>query len=364
MFVTAIIFIVILSLLVFIHELGHFMVAKWVGVKVEEFGLGIPPRVFGKKFKETIYSLNWFPIGGFVKLAGEDDPTSLEASLGKVKNKKQYFWFRSKKERAAILLAGVTMNFLLAVGVTAYLLIDGVKEPAGRVHVERVVTGSPAQQAGVKVGDVIERVATLGNAEVKAITTTSQLITVTRAHVGEPLTLTLSRGGQELSIVLIPRKEFPKDQGPMGVAISDLEVHRYPWFIAPWKALVLNVVRARDMLWSMVVLVARLVSLQPVAGDVAGPIGIAQVTGQAVRFGWRAVLEFMSILSLNLAVLNVLPIPALDGGRLAFVVFEKILGRKVHPAFERSAHQIGMIILLVLILLVSLNDILRLTRGG
>ncbi len=352
MLTTAIVFLVILSLLVFIHELGHFVVARLIGVKVEEFGFGLPPRIFGKKIKGTIYSLNWLPIGGFVRLAGEDDGEAREHAKGK-QNLGQYFWARSKKERAAILSAGVAMNFLLAVALTTYLLIQGISVPSGRVHIEKVLSGSPAEKAGLKSGDII-----------KGFTTPKDLIDRTKAHLGEETTLTIIRDGKELSVVLIPRKDSPKGEGPMGVAISDLEIKKYSMTAAPVEATKINVLRAREMLIGIGQLIVRLVTLKPLGADVAGPIGIAQVTGQAVKFGLSAVLEFMSILSLNLAVLNVLPIPALDGGRLLFVFAEKILGRKVAPAFERSTHQIGMIILFILILLVSINDILRLTRGG
>lgn len=365
MLLTALIFIAILSILVFVHEFGHFTVARLIGVKVEEFGFGLPPRILGKKIKETIYSINWLPIGGFVKLAGEDELA--EVSHPKIINRKQFFWARTKKERAAILLAGVTMNFILAVGITTYLLTQGVAEVSGRVHIEDIVAGSPAQAAGLVKKDIIEKIsytADDGRMQEKSIRVPTDLIDTVRAHVGEPVTLTVNRGGDIFATVLTPRTDFPKGEGPMGVAISDLEIKMYPITQAPFVAVKTNLVRAWEMLAGLGNLIVKLVRLQPVGQDVAGPIGIAQVTGTAVKFGWKAVLEFMSILSLNLAVLNILPIPALDGGRLAFVVFEKILGRKVKPAFEQKTHSIGMIILFLLILLISINDILRLARGG
>ncbi len=364
MVVTIITFLVILSILVLVHELGHFVVARLIGVNVEEFGLGLPPRAVGKKVKGTVYSLNWLPIGGFVKLAGEDEE---ETSKQKAGNRKQYFWARTKKERAAILLAGVAMNFLLAVGITAYLLTQGVMEPSGRVRVERVMEESPAQSAGLKAGDVVKEIrcqkvtATCGT---QAVTVPSDLITFTRAHKGEAVILVVERGNEELTVSLTPRTQYPAGQGPMGVAISDLEKKTYSLLDAPIKAVEISLSRAWDMLRSIGFLVWRIITLQPLQADVAGPIGIAEVTGQAVKFGWMAVLEFMSVLSLNLAVLNVLPIPALDGGRLAFVFLEKLLGRRIKPAFEKSTHQVGMIILFALILLVSINDILRIARGG
>lgn len=355
MLLTAVVFIIILSILVFIHELGHFTVARLIGVKVEEFGFGLPPRIWGKKFGKhgTTYSLNWLPIGGFVKLAGEDEGESSVISRQSSVKTKKYFWARSKKERAAILLAGVFMNFLLAVGITTYLLTQGVAEISGRVHVEQVLPGSPAEKAGLAKDDVITN-----------FKTPSELITYVKAHEGEEITFSVLRNSHSIPVSLIPRKDYPKGEGPTGIAISDLETRVYPWSQAPYVATKINVIRAWDMIAGIGALIGRLIHLQPVGQDVAGPIGIAAVTGQAVKFGWKAVLEFMSILSLNLAVLNVLPIPALDGGRLAFIFLEKILGRKVKPAFEQSTHQIGMIVLFILILLISINDILRLARGG
>lgn len=363
--ITAITFFVILSVLVLIHELGHFTVARFFGVHVEEFGLGLPPRILGKKIGRTIYSLNWLPFGGFVKLAGEDQEEE-DSQKSKVKSTRriEYFWARSKKERAAILIAGVTMNFVLAVLLTAFLLTQGVPEPSGRVMVKRVLPGSPAATAGLSENDLLQSIREVGVSESKILTTAQELISYVKGRMGKPVTITLLRNDQKMSIELTPRVEYPAGEGPMGVAISDLETHVYPISEAPWKAVVINVTRGRDMLVSIIVTLYRLVTFQPIAGEVAGPIGIARVTGEAVKFGWKAVVEFMSILSLNLAVLNILPIPALDGGRLAFVFLEKILGKKVRPAFERNAHQIGMIILIGLILLVSISDIMKLASGS
>jgi len=368
MILTAITFFVILTILVLIHELGHFTVARFIGVRVEEFGLGLPPRIWGKKFGATEYTLNWLPIGGFVRLAGED---SDESQKLKVKSQKlsEYFWARSKKERIAILIAGVVMNFLLAVGITMGLLVHGVNEPSGKVRVETVVAGSPAEAGGLQVGDVVVSLdSSAGGVTLKDKPifpkTPTDLITFVNANKGFEIYISITRAGTPQPVIAVtPRVDVPAGQGPLGVAISDLEMRTYSWQEAPGKAFMINVLRAKDMFTSLGSMIGRLVTLQSLQADVAGPIGIAQVTGQAVKFGWLAVLEFASILSLNLAVLNVLPIPALDGGRIAFVILEKILGKKVKPAFEKSTHQIGMLILLGLIVLVSINDILRLVRG-
>lgn len=369
MFTAALVFFAILSLLVFIHEFGHYIVARWIGVHVEEFGLGLPPKIFGKKIGGTIYSLNWLPVGGFVRLAGEDDVPNRSGFTQK--NAKRFFWARSKKERAAILVAGVTMNFLLAVGITGYLLTQGVMEPSGRVRVEKVQPGSPAEAVGLKEGDTITSIlfpipnpsTSLPLSDVKTITIPKDLIETTRAHLGEQVTLTVIRAGKEMRVIATPRKDPPAGQGALGVVITDLELHTFAWNEIPYQAVRINILRARDMVTGIGSMLGRVLSLKSPGTDVAGPIGIARFTGEAVKFGWKAVLEFMAILSLNLAVLNILPIPALDGGRLAFVFLEKLIGKKLRPAFEQSAHQIGMIILFGLILLVSINDILKLAKG-
>jgi regulator of sigma E protease len=363
MLITALIFIAILTILVVIHELGHFTVARIIGVKVEEFGLGLPPRALSKTIKNTVYSLNWLPIGGFVKLAGEDEEgIEAQGQSKKIKNRKQFFWARSKKERSAILIAGVTMNFVLAVVITAGLLMGGVKEPSGMVRIESITPQSPAEKAGLLPNDIIKSITS--GPTVTNVKTSDLLISIVAKHKGEKILISYVREGQEKTLEIIPRKEVPQGQGPLGVVITDLEIKKYSLWEAPYAAVRININRAWLMLVGIVTTLWKLVTFQGVQADVAGPIGIAQVTGQAAKFGLRALLDFMSILSLNLAVLNILPIPALDGGRLAFVFAEKILGRKIKPAFEKQTHQIGMLILLALVLLISIGDIMRLARGG
>lgn len=367
MFTTVLTFFLILSVLVLIHEFGHYALARLIGVEVEEFGLGLPPRIFGRKIGKTIYSLNWLPIGGFVRLAGEDQEESLKFQVSSLKYNK-YFWARTKKERAAILIAGVTMNLLLAIGITAVLLTQGVLEPAGRVRIEKVQPGSPAQTSGLKENDVVTALIAISAIPGKpstsvSIATPKQLIDATRSNAGETISLTIVRDNREQTVAVTPRKNPPQGEGPLGIAITDLELKMFAWQEIPGEAIRINLLRARDMFAGVAQTITRLALLQAPSADVAGPIGIARVTGEAVKFGWKAVLEFVSILSLNLAVLNILPIPALDGGRLAFIFLEKAIGRRIRPAWERASHQVGMIILMALILLVSIADILKLANG-
>ncbi len=367
MFVTAIVFIAILSVLVMIHELGHYTVARLFGVHVEEFGFGLPPRIFGKKIKGTMYSFNWLPIGGFVKLAGEDEE-DVDREKGKIKSeteRSKYFWAKSRGQRALILSAGVCMNFLLAVVLTTVLLTRGITEPTKIVHVETVSANSPAALAGLKEKDVISSIQYTDKTglQIKKLQEPQELIDIVKGQSGTSITLAIVRDGKPMTVHLVPRVSPPQGEGPLGVAVSNLEKHKYPLSKAPFMAVKINVERMWMMLTSLGSVISKLITGQKLAsGEISGPIGIAQVTGQAVKYGFDAVLEFMAILSLNLALLNILPFPALDGGRLAFVIADKF-GKKARPAVERVIHQVGMIILMALILLVTVNDILRIVRG-
>lgn len=365
MFITILVFILVLGVLVFVHELGHFLVAKKIGVRVEEFGFGLPPRIWGVKRGETIYSLNWLPIGGFVKLAGEDmeEPSSVNHSAGKAAPEisqneiKRNFWARSKKERAAILLAGVTMNFVLGVAIISFIFTQGVFVPTDRVHIEKVLANTPAALAGLSTGDVI---VSFGGVK---ISTSGDIINTAKKFSGQPVEMIVLRNQSQLHVQIIPRKDPPKEEGPMGIVISNLEEKKYPWYQAPFYGTIEAVKMSLMMLTVLLSLVWRIITFQKVGVEVAGPIGIAQATGEAIKFGYMAVLQLMGILSLNLALINILPIPALDGGRLLFVVLEKFLGRKVKPRAERIVHQVGMAFLLGLIVLVTINDIVRLIKG-
>jgi len=369
MFLTILVFFVVLTILVLIHEMGHFLVAKKLGIKVEEFGLGLPPRLFGKKIGETIYSLNALPIGGFVRLYGEDG----EDGEPKTENRKlktdasRAFYARPPWQRAAVLVAGVAMNFVLAVGIISFLFTRGVYVPTDRVHVETVAPGSPASGAGLKQFDIIE---SIGGVYVKS---SDELVSITRAHLDKVLTIVVLRGAnfdesvkdspckscQTFTFSVTPRKDAPSGQGPMGIAISQLEKRVYPWYEAPVKGVTQAFILSKEFVKGLGRTFFKFATLQPVGDEVAGPIGIARVTGQAVNLGGLAVLELLGLLSLNLAFFNILPIPALDGGRLLFVVLEVVFRKRVKIQVERIAHQIGMAILLGLIVLISINDLIK-----
>jgi regulator of sigma E protease len=403
--ITVLVFLLILSILVLIHEAGHFFVAKFFGIKVEEFGFGLPPRIFGIKRGETIYSINWLPIGGFVKLYGEDEAGAGRIVLPKNGNKdtvsgevftmkeekvtidskdleieketikiedvkistkktasdtSRAFYARPVWQRATVVLAGVFMNFVLAVAIVSILFsIVGVAELGNKIIVDNVLKNSPAAMSGLKVGDEIEKI----NGQI--VTSPKELVTITKKHLGEPIKLQVKSQKSNLkNLTVTPRKNYPKDQGPMGIAISQSQIiKKYPIWQAPFvgtKEVLNQSVLIGQGLFTVV---WQLVTKGSVPQDVAGPVGIAQLTGTVVSIGLPAVLSFISLLSLNLAIVNVLPIPALDGGRLLFILIEGFTKKKVNPKIENYAHTIGMAILLALIALITLHDLIRVFSG-
>jgi len=362
MFITVIAFFVVLSILVLIHELGHFLTAKRLGIKVEEFGFGFPPRVLSIKIGETLYSINLLPVGGFVKLYGEDDAGggSLKKQKTKTKNYdlKRAFFARPAWQRALVILAGVIMNFVLAVVLLSYLFAaKGVALPTENIKITDVAKGSPAEAVGLKTGDEVAIVAG------KKITDTKEFISLTNANRGREIILKIKRGGREFSINVTPRKVVPKGEGPLGIAITNIEIKKYPWYSAPYFGTIEAFKFSFLILKGLVDTVGGLILGGGKPAGITGPIGVAQLTGQAVSYGATATLWFVALLSLNLAVVNVLPIPALDGGRLFFILIELVTRRKVSPKYESLAHAIGLAVLLGLIALVTLFDLMRIFSG-
>lgn len=365
--VTIISFIIILSVLVLIHELGHFLVAKKLGIKVEEFGIGFPPRAYGKKIGETIYSINWLPVGGFVKLYGEDDAgggkPQVQSSKLKVKSsgeedESRAFYTHPLWQRMLVVTAGVIMNVILAIILISFLFAtQGVPLPTDKIIVTEVSHNSPAEMAGLKKGDKVVEI------DGKKISDTNVFISETKKLKGHEVTLNVERDGHAFTTKLTPRINAPKNEGAMGVAITNIEVKKYTWYEAP----VFGTIEAAKFSWMIVTglvsMVVDFVAHGVKPQGVAGPIGVAQLTGEAVQAGWFAVLWFVSLLSLNLAVLNILPIPALDGGRFFFMIIEMVTGKKVNPKYEAYAHAAGLVLLLGLMVLITILDVSRLIQG-
>lgn len=357
MLISIIIFIFTLLILVLIHEFGHFLMAKRFGIKVEEFGFGIPPRVFGKKIGETIYSINVLPLGGFVRLLGEDE-------AGKVQNSRD---FRAKpvSQRITVVVAGVIMNLVLAwiifytvITTQNFKIIYPTLEPG--VYIGYLEKDFPAEVVGIEVGDKVLRVD--GN-DVKKFDDARQFI---KEKKGQPVTITLSDlDGKNLKEVIVTPKSVEKDF-LIGVGFSPIAIKQYR---TPTEKIFSGITYSYDLTKLTFLGIGKTINdlvggnIKSVSQSVSGPVGLATISNDILSGGRAALpfyLWFVGVISLTLTIFNVLPIPALDGGRLLFLAVEAVSRRKVREDIERLVHQIGFAILLTLALLVTYSDISKL----
>lgn len=348
----------IFLVLVLIHEFGHFIAAKKNGVYVEEFGFGFPPRLFGKKIGETLYSFNLIPLGGFVKLYQEEyhEEDKIEKKSGIPKEK----GFINKKpwQKTIIITAGVVMNFLLGWVIISYLFTTGITMPNG-IELNEVQPNSPAKEVGLQKGDRLVSIESDGKS--RELKSSYELIQSAKEYAGQEVTLTIKRGSETRSFQVTPRENPPEGQGSLGVVIKQLvKTETYPWYTAPWYGLVEVTSMTKQIVVEILKIPVQLITTQKTNVEFSGPIGIGQVVDQARKFGFKAILEITALLSLNLAVFNILPFPALDGGRLVFVIYEWITGKKSNQTLERYMNLAGIIILLSLSALVTINDIRKL----
>jgi regulator of sigma E protease len=352
---TIIIFVVILGILVFVHELGHFIMAKRAGMKVEEFGFGFPPRMVGIKRGETIYSLNWIPIGGFVKIAGEDG--------GEVQNP-QSFANKGFLDRFLVLIAGVTMNVILAWVITSIAMGFGIptwipegsdlpksaKVENSSIVFRNVIEGSPAAIAGMKPGDTIVSI----NSE--PIDSTEELQQLTKDNAGKETKFVLKRGDSTLEKVVIPRESPPEGQGPLGVSLDILAYVSYPWYETIYRGFTHTIGMVWFTIKTFAELIGQWVSGHSVSQAISGPVGIAVITRDVAQLGFIYLLQFAALLSINLAVINAVPFPALDGGRILFLFIEKIRGKKLPEKAEQIVNTAGFALLIMLMIFVTVRD--------
>jgi regulator of sigma E protease len=344
---TVVSFIGIVVLLVFTHEFGHFITAKLAQVKVQEFGIGFPPRIVSFKRGETIYSINAIPLGGFTKMVGEEDPT-LPGSLAS----------KSIPVRFLVLSAGSLMNILLPILLLSISFIIPHDMLLEKVQVQEVAQGSPAQIAGIEPGDII---LAINNHTIRNRGEVGYFI---QLHLGAQVNMLLQRDElvpQEVS--LKPRWDPPKGQGATGIIIIGVDSTTVRESVPFWKAVPSSIVHC----WEILVLFRNEVVGWFIGGttpQVTGPIGIAEITGQIARAGISPLLEFAALISINLAIINMLPFPGLDGGRLIFVGLEWIRrGKRISPKREGLVHLIGFAVLMLLIIVVSYYDITHIIQG-
>ncbi len=365
MIISIIAFIFVLTILVMAHELGHFWVARKNKIKVEEFGLGLPPRIWGKKYNGTLYSINWLPFGGFVRLLGED-------SEGADLKKKGSFYLAPAKTRAAVVVAGVVVNYFIAVILLYIVLIgSGFKfsvpqivehnfkfaNNSTEVVLAEFTDDSPLKAAGLSQGDVVAKI---NNSEVGSAVFLSDQI---KSSTGDVLSLEIKKINGVVEPIEV--KTLEKDgKKILGVYLAEQSVISYEGF---WQRTFSGVSQSINLAEYSTKVMGALVgsafksgNFEPVSQGVAGPVGIAQYTKVAIDFGWMAFIQLIALLSLNLAMVNILPIPALDGGRFFFIVVELITKKRVGANFERIVHTVGFVVLIALTFVVTANDIFKL----
>lgn len=374
MLLTLVSFLVTLGVLVVVHELGHFLVARRFGVRVEEFGVGFPPRLVGwyrdpitrrgqlvgattKTAPATIYSLNWIPLGGFVRIKGEQGEQATDPDS---------FGRQRIGRRIAILAAGVSANvlatfLLLSVGFAIGLpqalgpaLPSGARVSDVKIQIVDVKLGLPAAEHAVQLGDILVALDGQPMASLEAVRDYLD------GKVGTPVAVAVWRDGQRLTTVMTPRVLPETGRGGIGVQLVSSGLVRYPLPLAVWQGARTTGLWTQEIIQAFAGVLARLVQRQPLDIELSGPVGIAVFSGAVAKMGFRYLLEFTALLSLNLAVINFLPFPALDGGRVLFLALERFRGRAINPRLEAGVHNLGFALLIVLVLFITYRDILKL----
>ncbi len=335
----------ILVFLMIAHEWGHFIVARRAGITVEEFAIGFPPRLFSKEIDGVKYSLNLIPFGAYVKMLGEEDPTEPRS-----------FAAQSKRVRSLVLAAGSGMNFLVAVAAFSLAYATGWPDPRQtEIEIAAISPGSPAEVADIRAGDVVMRVS---GREVRSLDVFREEVA---KRAGQPVNLELNRDGEIVNVEVVPRTAVPEGQGPLGVR---LQGRANPVPHGPLESIGFGIHRSLEVV-ALTVIAPVMAIRGDIAPDLVRPIGLpgmTQVAAQAATATastgwWFPILLITGAFSAGLAIANMLPLPALDGGRLLFVAIEAIRGRRVPPEREGLIHFVGMVVLLSLMVAISFYDL-------
>ncbi|HVM77295.1 MAG TPA: M50 family metallopeptidase [Candidatus Paceibacterota bacterium] len=354
----AILVIIGLSLLILGHEAGHFFVAKALGMKVDEFGFGFPPRIFAIKKGETEYSFNWLPFGGFVRIAGErgefamqdelkkdaaEAPTDAAVSTMNDEERKRTFFAQPAWKKSLVILAGVFMNFILGWLFVSAVLMIGAPQTL-------VITGtepnSPAAQAGIAGGDVIMN-----------FKDTQSFISYVNEHQGQKITLPILHNGKEVDVTLTPRVNPPANEGSLGVLLEQGGTTRENPLNALYDGLLDSAIIFWLTLQAFGQLVSQLFIHATIPAGVVGPVGIFGVAEETGKIGLTYLLQLIGVISINLSIVNLLPFPALDGGRFVMIIIEKIKGSAIPEKVESYVNGIGFAILITLMILVTIRDV-------
>lgn len=361
---TVLVFILALAVLVFVHELGHFLVAKISGIRVDEFGIGFPPKIIGFKRGETTYTLNAIPFGGFVKIFGEDpNPDSMAGpdSSRSMVNKPKYI-------QALVLVAGVTFNIVFAWLLISLGFMIGMPVPQGYVEnipienaaltITVVSPDSPAEAAGLKAGDKIVKLES--GSDIKNQPVAADISPFIVAHKDQQIAITYTRADVQNVAQVTPKEGIIQDQVAIGVAVDELGILQLPIHKAFWEGMKLTGYIIKTTAEGLGQFLYQAVTGHARLADVTGPVGIAGLVGDARELGVVYLLSFIAFISVNLAIINLLPFPALDGGRLLFILIEKIKGSAINPKIANTINGIGFAFLIIVMLVVTFQDIFKL----
>ncbi len=330
----------VFGLLVFVHELGHFITAKMTGMRVDEFAIGFGPKVISYKYGETLYSWRIVPLGGFNKIAGMDPDEEQDESS---------FSAKSIPARMLVIVAGSTMNFVLPILLFMTIFLNaGIDNPSNAPIIGNVFTDRPAAQAGLSLGDLILSVNDTD------ITSWREFVNIVQVNAGNELTLRYQHNGEIKKTVVVPEYDEKVNRGIIGVMPQIEKYH--PDFI---EAFGLAVKQTYLVASSMVVGIGQMITGK-VAAEVAGPIGVAQMAGEVAQLGLMPLLQFAAFLSINLGLINLLPVPMLDGGHLVTLAVEGLRGKPLSKQHMQFIQMIGFALLLLLFLVATFKDISRL----
>lgn len=343
---TIIYFILILGIVVLIHEFGHFIFAKKAGIYVYEFSIGMGPQLFKfhRKNDETEYSIRLLPIGGYVQMAGEDMEEE-ESDIPKEKQMTNKKWY----QRFLTIIAGILFNFLLAIVIFFIVgLVNGV--PTDTTTVAEVTKDSAALEAGLQSGDVIKEI------NGKTILSSDHLMLLVQVNGKETMDVVVDRDGKEVALEITPKKVEVDDQVTYqyGFSLNNTVVHNF------FAAVKYGFTKMFSLLHQMILIIGYLIIGKLSLSSLAGPVGIYTVVEQSAEAGLMSLVYLVGFLSLNVGFINLLPIPAFDGGRILFLLIEKIKGSRVNPKVENTIHAIGFVFLMILMVLITYNDIMRL----
>lgn len=361
------IFIAVLVILILVHEFGHFVAAKVARMRVDEFGIGYPPRAIGWKRGETLYSLNWLPFGGFVKIHGEDDSAADEGGADVSRS----FVSKPRVVQAVVLVAGIAMNLVLAYVLLSLTLFMGMPRalseeeariaPDAALVISEVREGSPAEIAGLKRGDLVQSVT---NGEATFTGANGDEFTAFIAGAADTeLTLVVERMGTDLTLMATPKAgAIPTDpeRAALGVGIAPIGTLSVSWWQAPIEGAILTWEAIKQTAVGLIAFFAGLFTLTADLSQVSGPVGIAGAVGSASETGIVALLTLTALISINLALINLLPVPALDGGRLLFVIIESVMRKPIPQGVAGAMNAVGFALLILLMLVVTASDIFKL----